>query len=63
MGRFSVRDYVLDILDHAQSLTAYIPFHPRPTFGPHQRFVNKGGYVLPVVDGRPDTTNAAWILP
>ena len=63
VGRFFVRDYALDMLDHAQSLTAYIPFHPRPTFGPHQRFVNKGGYILPVVDGKPDTTNAVWVRP
>jgi hypothetical protein len=63
MGRFFVREYALDMLDHAQSLAAYMPFHPRPTFGPQQRFVNKGGYLLPVVDGKPDATNAKWILP
>jgi cytochrome c553 len=63
MGRFFVRDYVLDTLDHAQSLVAYLPFHARPTLGPQQRFLNKGGYVLPVVDGQVVTQDAAWILP
>ena len=63
MGRFFVRDYVLDTLDHAQSLIAYLPIYPRATLGPGQRFLNKGGYVLPVVDGRIETAQAEWILP
>ena len=63
MGRFFVRDYVLDMLDHAQGLTAYLPIHPRPTIGPSQRFLTKGGYVLPVLSGHLDTQAAAWILP
>ena len=63
LGRFFVRDYVLDMLDHAQGLAAYVPFHPRPTLGPHQRFLNKGGYVLPVLNGQLDASDAVWILP
>ncbi|MDH4125022.1 MAG: hypothetical protein OEW64_06765 [Gammaproteobacteria bacterium] len=63
MGRFVVRDYMLDILDHAQGLAAYLPFYSRPTFGPGQRFLSKGGYVLPIVNGKIDTDNAQWILP
>ena len=63
IGRFFIRDFVLDMLDHAQSIVAYLPYYPRPTLGPGQRFVNKGGYVLPIVDGRVVTQEAAWILP
>jgi hypothetical protein len=63
MGRFFVREYVLDILDHAQNLIAYLPFYPRSTLGPGQRFLSKGGYVLPITDGHLETTNAEWILP
>jgi hypothetical protein len=63
MGRFFVRDYVLDMLDHAQGLAAYLAIYPRPTLGPGQRFLSKGGYILPVVDGQPDTRGATWILP
>jgi hypothetical protein len=63
MGRFFIRDFVLDTLDHAQSLVAYLPFYPRPTIGPRQRFLNKGGYVLPVVDGAIVTDEAQWIVP
>lgn len=63
MGRFFIRDFALDSLDHAQSIVAYLPYYPRPTLGPRQRFVNKGGYVLPIVDGEADTQEATWILP
>ena len=63
IGRFFVRDFVLDTLDHAQSIVAYLSFYPRPTLGPQQRFVNKGGYILPIVNGQPDPTDVAWILP
>ena len=61
--RYLLRDYALDSLDHAQGLALYVPIHPRPTLGPRQRFLTKGGYVLPIVDGRPETKDAAWILP
>jgi hypothetical protein len=61
--RYLVRDYVLDSLDHAQGLAAYVPIHPRATLGPRQRFLTKGGYLLPLIDGHADISNAAWILP
>ena len=61
--RYLLRDYALDSLDHAQGLAVYVPIHPRPTLGPRQRFLTKGGYVLPIVDGRPETKDAAWVLP
>jgi len=63
VGRFFIREFVLDMLDHAQSIVAYLPYYPRPTLGPGQRFVNKGGYVLPVVNGELVTEDVAWILP
>jgi len=61
--RYLLRDYMLDSLDHAQGLAAYVPVHPRATIGPDQRFLTKGGYLLELVDGRTDTENATWILP
>jgi hypothetical protein len=63
VGRFFVREFVLDVLDHSQNLSAYVPNYERPTFGPQQRFLSKGGYVLPVKEGRTETDNAEWILP
>ena len=63
MGRFFIRDFALDKLDHAQSLVAYLPYYPRPTLGPQQRFINKGGYVLPIKNGKVVTEDAVWISP
>jgi cytochrome c553 len=63
LGRFFIREYVLDMLDHAQSLVAYLAFHARPTLGPGQRFLNKGGYMLPIANGQVITQEATWILP
>ena len=63
MGRFFVRDYALDMLDHAEGLAAYMPYHARPSFGPGQRFINKGGFVVPYVDGSLVTDEALWITP
>lgn len=63
MGRFFVRDFMLDMLDHSQSLVAYVPIHPRATLGPGQRFLSKGGYILPIVDGEVRTADAEWLIP
>ena len=63
LRRYLVRDYAFDMLDHAQGLAAYLPIHARPTLGPRQRFLTKGGYLLPVKNGIPDTHGVAWILP
>lgn len=63
MGRFFIREFALDMLDHAESLAAYMPVYEQPSFGPGQRFISKGGYVLPVIDGRLVTEDALWIVP
>ena len=63
MRRYFIREFALDMLDHAESLGAYLPYYERPSFGPGQRFISKGGYVLPVVNGEIDTQGAEWILP
>ena len=63
MGRFFIREYALDMLDHAEGLAAYMPYHARPSFGPGQRFINKGGFVVPYIDGGLATEEAIWITP
>jgi hypothetical protein len=63
MGRFRIREFALDMMDHGESMSAYVPLYPRPSFGPGQRYINKGGYILPVVDGQPVPSEAAWIIP
>ena len=61
--RFRVRDYFLEVLDHSQGLELYLPIYPRATLGPGQRFISKGGYILPIVAGEPDSKNAVWLIP
>lgn len=63
LGRFFVRDFALDMLDHAQGLVAFVPNYPRPSLGPGQRFLSKGGYILPVKAQRTQNEAAVWILP
>ncbi|MEJ2273054.1 MAG: cytochrome c [Woeseiaceae bacterium] len=63
MGRFRIREFALDMIDHGESMSAYVPLYPRPSFGPGQRYINKGGYILPIVDGQPVASDAAWIIP
>jgi len=63
LGRFLVRDFALDMLDHAQGLVAFVPNYPRPSLGPGQRFLSKGGYILPVSAHRTQNEAAVWILP
>jgi len=63
LDRFLVRDYLLDMLDHTDSMIVFLPFYPRATLGPGQHFLTKGGYLLPIHDGLADTTAAVWIRP
>jgi hypothetical protein len=63
MRRYYVREYALDVIDHSEGMAAYLPLYPRASFGPGQRYINKGGYILPIVNGKADTKDAAWILP
>ena len=60
---FYIRKYMLDLIGHTQGMDLYIPYYPRATFGPGQIYVNKGGYLLPVVHGKLDTRKSEWILP
>jgi hypothetical protein len=63
LDKYYIREYVLDLLGHAQGMVLYLPYYSRPIFGPGQRYLNKGGYVLPVVEGKLDPADAEWILP
>ena len=63
LDKFYIREYVLDLLGHAQGMVLYLPYYSRPVFGPGQRYLSKGGYVLPVVEGKLDSTDAEWVLP
>ena len=63
LDKFYIREYVLDLLGHAQGMALYLPYYSRATFGPGQIYVSKGGYILPVINGKPDLSDVEWILP
>ena len=60
---FFIRKYMLDLVGHTQGMDLYMAYYPRATFGPGQIYVNKGGYVLPVIQGKPDTRKTKWVVP
>jgi ABC-type branched-subunit amino acid transport system substrate-binding protein/mono/diheme cytochrome c family protein len=59
MGRFMFRDYLLDLLDHASNLTAYLPMYLRAGLTPGQRVLSRGGYVVDL-SGR---LKPVWLVP
>ena len=61
--RFRIQDYLLEMLDHSEGLPLYLPRYTNASLGPGQRFLSKGGYILPLVNGKADSKNAKWIQP
>lgn len=59
MGRFMLRDYFVDLLDHASSLTAYLPLYLRAGLTPGQRVLSRGSYVVDL-SGR---VEPIWLVP
>jgi hypothetical protein len=59
------RDYLLDVLDHGEGMTAYANSYPRLSFGPEQRFLGKGAYIINLSRMEEDSTApwATWIVP
>ena len=56
--RYFYREFFLDLLDHGERMAAYSGNYPRLSFGPEQRFLAKGGYVIDLRSG-----DAEWIVP
>lgn len=57
--KYLQRDYMIDTLDHASGLMAFLPLYPRGTVGPGQRFLAKGGQVIDLSGA----TEPRWIVP
>jgi hypothetical protein len=51
--------YLLDTLDHSSGLAAVAPAYPQAEFGPGQRTLSKGAWVVPY-DG---ATPPRWVIP
>jgi ABC-type branched-subunit amino acid transport system substrate-binding protein len=52
------REYLLDVLDHGDNMASYSGSYPRLSFGPEQRFLAKGAYIIDL-----NTENATWVIP
>lgn len=60
--RYFYRDYLLDALDHAENMGIYSIFYPRLSFGPGQRYLAKGSYIVALAqDG--SVIQHTWIVP
>jgi hypothetical protein len=51
-------DYLLDGLDHVQRMARFVANYPRVSFGPEQRYLAKGSYVIDLKTG-----TSHWIVP
>jgi cytochrome c len=64
--RHFYRDYLLDALDHGNSKSIYSVNYPRLSYGPGQRYLAKGAFILenPESSGGKDLpAKATWIVP
>ena len=57
--QYVLRDYVMDKLEHASTLTAYLPLYLRAELTPGQRVLSRGGYIVDL-SGR---AVPVWMLP
>ena len=56
--RYFYREYLLDLIDHGGRMAQYSGNYPRLSFGPEQRFLAKGAYVINLL-----TNDSNWIVP
>jgi hypothetical protein len=59
------RDYFLEVIDHFYSIMQFSSSHATPSFGPGQRYISKGCYVVDLARATDDAPFAAaeWIVP
>ena len=56
------RDYFLESIDHLTEVSRLSILHPDPSFGPGQRYLSKGSYVLELGEAA-RTLDPQWIVP
>ena len=56
--RYYYREFFLDLLDHGERMSLYSINYPRLSFGPEQRFLAKGAYIID-----PATAKNHWVIP
>ena len=62
--RYFYRDYLIDTIDHAEGMGVFSAYYPRLSFGPGQRYLAKGGYILELTSQNDElVNNSIWIVP
>ncbi|NJO14841.1 MAG: c-type cytochrome [Thioploca sp.] len=63
--RYFYRDYLLDSIDHAEGMAIFSAYYPRLSFGPGQRYLAKGCYILELKNQNDEVivNNSTWIVP
>ena len=63
--RYFYRDYFVDSIDHSDRMTSYATFYPRLSFGPGQRYLSKGSYIVDLgcKEQASPAEKATWIVP
>jgi hypothetical protein len=61
--QYLYRDYFLELIDHTAGAAAYAGTYPRLSFGPGQRYLAKGCYLIRLGEGRTGAAKDAWVVP
>ena len=61
--RYFYRDYLMDTIDHAEGMGIFSAYYPRLSFGPGQRYLAKGCYILELTSQDKIVNNSTWIVP
>jgi hypothetical protein len=63
VNQYLFRDYFLELIDHTSGAAAYASTFPRLSFGPDQRYLAKGCYLLPLSQAGSGGAKDSWIVP
>lgn len=58
-GLYLSRDYLIDLLNHSSSLTAYLPLYLNASVTPGQRVLSRGGYLVDLSGSH----KPVWLIP
>lgn len=63
--RYFSRDYFVDSIDHAERMAVYAAYYPSLSFGPGQRYLAKGAYIVDLRAGSDEALpeRASWVVP
>lgn len=65
VNQFFYRDYLMDFIDHADAMANFSVYYPQLSFGPGQRYLAKGSYILELKReaAGPVIAKTSWVVP